>query len=102
MDIHSDRSKLVVPTSKIRSFNLQISKVSYRDPFPFRLSGKVGDPKREGRFSISGMLKNIPEDLDFSKGNIEAKIEIKEFDSSHLWPYLKQGFPMKTLAGTLD
>jgi len=88
--------------TEIRSFNLQVSRVSYRDPFPFRLSGRIVDPKREGRFSISGTVRNIPEDLDFSKGKIEAKVEIKEVDTSRFWPYLKQWLPMKTLAGTLD
>jgi uncharacterized protein YhdP len=88
--------------TEIRSFNLQVSSVSYRDPFPFRISGRVVDPKREGRFSISGTVRNIPEGLDFSKGKIDAKVEIKEVDTSPFWPYLKQWLPMKTLAGILD
>ncbi|OGP87517.1 MAG: hypothetical protein A2156_10925 [Deltaproteobacteria bacterium RBG_16_48_10] len=88
--------------TEIRSLNLQISKVSYRDPFPFRLSGKLVDPKREGLFSITGTLQNIPEDLDLSKGKIQMRVDIKEIDTSHFWPYLKQWLPMKTLAGTFD
>jgi uncharacterized protein YhdP len=88
--------------TEIRSFNLDISKVSYRDPFPFRLSGKIGDLKGEGLFSISGTLRNIPEDLDLSKGTMEGKIEIRGIHTSTLWPYLKQWLPMKDLSGTLD
>ena len=87
--------------TEVRSFNLQISKVSFRDPFPFRMSGKIGDPKQGGRFSVSGTIRNIPEDLDLSKGNIEAKVEMKEIDTFLFGPYLKQWLPMKTLAGTL-
>jgi uncharacterized protein YhdP len=87
--------------TEVRSFNLQISNVSFRDPFPFRMSGRIGDPKQGGRFSVSGTIRNLHEDLDLSKGNIEAKVEMKEIDTSLFWPYLKQWLPMKTLAGTL-
>ena len=88
--------------TEIRSFNLDISKVSYRDPFPFRLSGKIGDLNREGHFSISGTLRNIPEDLDLSKGNMEGRIEIRGIHTATFWPYLKQWLPLKDLSGTLD
>ena len=87
--------------TEIRSFNLEVSRISYRDPFPFRMSGKMGEPKQEGLFSISGTLQDIPEDLDLSKGKIDAKVEVKGIDTSRLWPYLKRWFPMKNLAGTL-
>ena len=87
--------------TEVRSFNLQISNVSFREPFPFRMSGRIGDPKQGGRFSVSGTIRNLHEDLDLSKGNIEAKVEMKEIDTSLFWPYLKQWLPMKTLAGTL-
>lgn len=88
--------------TEILSFDLEVSNVSYRDPFPFRLSGKIVGPKREGRFSLSGTVRSIPEDLDLSKGKIDAKVEIKEVDISRFWPYLKPWLPMKTLAGTVD
>jgi uncharacterized protein YhdP len=88
--------------TEIRSLNLDISKVSYRDPFPFRLSGKISDLKGEGYFSISGTLRNIPEDLDLSRGNMEGKIEVRGIHTSALLPYLKQWLPMKDLAGIID
>jgi uncharacterized protein YhdP len=88
--------------TEIQSFDLQIPKVSYRDSFPFRLSGKMGDPKREGGFSISGTLRGIPEDFDLSRGTLDAKVEVKDIEVSRLWPYLKQWLPMKNLSGTLS
>ncbi len=87
--------------TEIRSFNLEVSRISYRNPFPFRLSGKIGEPKQEGFFSISGTLQDIPEDLDLSKGKIDARMELKGIDTSRLWPYLKRWLPMKDLAGAL-
>ena len=71
-------------------------------PFPFQLSGKLGDPKREGRFHVSGTLRDIPEDLDLSKGKIDARVDLNEIDMTHLWPYLKRWLPMRNLAGTLN
>ena len=89
-------------TTEIRSFNLQLTKVAYRKPFSFRLDGKIIHSKKEGRFSISGILQDIPEDLDLSKGKVEAKVEMKGIDTFHFWPYLKPLVPMETISGTLD
>ena len=58
--------------------------------------------KKEGLFSIDGTIQNIPEDLDFSKGRVEAEVEIKGIDTFHFWPYLKTMLPMKTISGILD
>ncbi len=87
---------------EIRSFNLQLSEISYREPFSFRLYGEIGHPKKEGLFSVAGTIQNIPEDLDFSKGQIETDVEIKGIDIFHFWPFLKTLLPMKTISGTLD
>ena len=46
--------------TKIRSFNLQISKISYGKPFPFQMSGKISHSKKEGQFSIAGTIQNLP------------------------------------------
>jgi uncharacterized protein involved in outer membrane biogenesis len=88
--------------TEIRSFNLELSKVAYQEAFPFRIDGKIKHAKKEGRFSIDGRIQNIPEDLDFSKGSMEAGVKIEGFETSHFWPYLKTLLPMKTLSGTLD
>jgi hypothetical protein len=45
--------------TEIRSFNLLLSEVAYRQPFAFHISGKIGHPKKEGHFSLSGTLQNI-------------------------------------------
>jgi len=88
--------------TEIRSFNFELSKVAYRKAFPFRINGKIIHSKREGQFSIDGTIQNIPEDLDFSKGRVEAEVKIKGIDTFHFWPYLKTVLPMKTISGFLD
>ena len=88
--------------TEIRSFNLFLSEVAYRQPIPLRLSGKIVHSKKEGFFSISGTLQNISEDMDLSRGNIKAKVEIKGIDISHFWPYLKTLLPINRISGILD
>ncbi len=88
--------------TKIRSFNLQFSKVSYGKSFPFQMNGKIVHSKKEGQFSIAGMIQNLPEDMDLSKGSVEAEVKIKGIETFHFWPYLKTFLPMKTISGTLD
>jgi uncharacterized protein involved in outer membrane biogenesis len=88
--------------TEFRSFDLRLRKVSFHKPFPFRLSGKIIHSKKEGKFSISGTIENIPEDMDLSKGKVKAGVEIKDIEISHFWPYVKTLLPMKTISGTLD
>ena len=88
--------------TEIRSFNFELSKVAYRKAFPFRISGRIIHSKKDGPFSINGTIQNIPEDLDFSKGRVEAEVKIKGIDTFHFWPYLKTWLPMKTISGVLD
>jgi len=88
--------------TEVRSFRLELSKVSYLKAFPFRISGRIIHSKKEGQFSIQGTIQNIPEDLDFSKGRAEAELKIKGIETFHFWPYLKTMLPMKTISGTLD
>ena len=88
--------------TEIRSFNFELSKVSYRNAFPFRINGEIIHSKKEGQFSIHGTIQNIPEDLDFSKGGMEAEVKLKGIDTFHFWPYLKTWLPMKTISGVLD
>ena len=88
--------------TEIRSFNFQLSKVSYHEAFPFQISGVIGHSKKEGEFSIHGTIRDIPEDLDFSKGRVEAAVKIKGIQTLHFWPYLKMLLPMKTISGVLD
>ena len=89
-------------TMEIRSFNLHLSQVSYHQPFPFHLNGKIIHSKKEGQFSMSGRIQNLPEDTDLSKGKLEAEVKMKGIETSHFWPYLKTFLPMKTISGTLD
>jgi uncharacterized protein involved in outer membrane biogenesis len=88
--------------TRIRSFNLELSKVSYRKAFPFRINGRIIHSEKEGQFSIHGTIENIPEDLDFSKGRVKAEVKIKGIETFHFWPYLKTMLPMKTISGALD
>jgi len=99
----SDESLSDLPLkTEVRSFNLELSKVSYRKAFPFRIHGRIIHSKKEGEFSINGTIQNIPEDLDFSKGRVEAEVKIKGMETFHFWPYLKMLLPMKTISGILD
>jgi uncharacterized protein YhdP len=89
-------------TTEIKSLQLQLSEISPHKSFPFRLSGEISHSDQEGRFSIAGTIFDIPEDLDFSKGKINAKVEIKGIETHHFWPYLKTLLPMETISGHLD
>jgi uncharacterized protein YhdP len=88
--------------TKIRKFNLQLSKVSDRNLFPFRLNGKIIHSQKEAHFSVAGSLQNISEDLDLSKGKVEVKVEAKGIETFHFWPYLRTFLPMKTISGIFD
>jgi uncharacterized protein involved in outer membrane biogenesis len=88
--------------AEIQSFNFRLSTVSYRKAFPFRIDGKIMHSKREGLFSIHGAIQNIPEDLNFSKGRVEAELKIKGVETFHFWPYLRTMLPIKTISGVLD
>jgi len=88
--------------AEIRSFNFRVFKVGYRKPFPFSINGKVIHSKGEGQFSVNGTIQNIPEDMDFSKGRVEAEIKIQGVETLHLWPYLKTFLPMKMISGIFD
>jgi uncharacterized protein YhdP len=87
---------------EIRSFNFKLSKVAYRKAFPFRINGRMIHSKKEGLFSVDGTIQNIPEDLDFSNGRVEAEVKIKGIDTLYFWPYLKTNLPIKTISGILD
>ena len=88
--------------TEIRSFHFELPKVSYREAFPFRINGTIIHSKKEGQFSINGTIQDIPEDLDFSKGRIQAEVKIKGIETFHFWPYLKTILPMKMISGILD
>jgi uncharacterized protein YhdP len=88
--------------TEIRSFNLRLSKVSYRKAFLFQIDGKIMHSKREGLFSIHGTIQDIPEDLNFAEGRVEAEVKIKGVETVHFWPYLRTMLPMKTISGLLD
>ncbi len=86
----------------IRSFNLELSKITFREVFPFQMNGKIVHSKKDGQFSVNGTLQDIPEDMDFSKGRIEAEVRMKGVETLHFWPYLKTVLPMERISGILD
>jgi hypothetical protein len=88
--------------TEIRSFNFELSRVSYRAAFPFRIEGRIIHSNKEGLLSIKGTVQNIPEDLDLSKGRIQGEVKIKGIETSHFWPYLKTFLPLKMISGVLD
>ena len=88
--------------TEIRSLNVELSKIAFREVFPFRINGKIIHSKKNGQFSVNGTFQNIPEDMDFSKGSVEVGVKIKGIESLHFWPYLKAVLPMKMISGVLD
>jgi len=88
--------------TQIKAFHFSLSEVSHRKPFPFRLSGNIVHSNKEGRMVISGTIQNIPEDMDLSKGSVDARVELKGIRTLHFWPYFKSLLPMEMLSGDLD
>ncbi len=88
--------------TEIQSFNVELSKINLREVFPFQINGRIIHSKRNGQFSVKGTFQNIPEDMDFSKGSVEAEVKMKGVELLHFWPYLKTVLPMKMISGILD
>lgn len=88
--------------TEVRSLELRLSGISFDRPFPFKISGKILHSQKEGKFSVSGTIENIPEGMDFSKGRVKADVEVKGIEVFHFWPYLKSLLPMNRIAGNLD
>ncbi len=88
--------------TEIRSFNVELSKIAFRKVFPFQINGKIIHSKKNGQFSVNGTIQNISEDMDFSKGSIEAEVKVKGVETLHFWPYLKAYLPMERISGILD
>ncbi len=88
--------------TEIRSFNFELSKIAFREVFPFHIDGKIHPSKKDGQFSVYGTFQNIPEDKDFSKGRIDAEVKMKGIETLHFWPYLEAVLPMKRISGILD
>ncbi len=88
--------------TEIRSLELRLSKISFDKPFPFHVSGKILHSKREGKFSASGTIEDIPEGMDISKVRVNAEVEVKGIEVFHFWSYLKPLLPMNKIAGILD
>ena len=63
--------------TEIKAFHFSLSEVSHRTPFPFRFSGNIIHSNKEGRVIISGTIRNIPEDMDLSKGSVDARVALK-------------------------
>jgi uncharacterized protein YhdP len=88
--------------TEIRSFNVELSKIAFREVFPFYIHGKIVHSKKNGQLSVRGTFQNIPEDMDFSKGSVEAEVKMKGVETLHFWPYLRTILPMKMISGVLD
>ncbi|MGQ9645753.1 MAG: YhdP family protein [Thermodesulfobacteriota bacterium] len=99
----SDESLGATPLlTQIKGLHFSLSDVSHGNPFPFRLSGTVVHSNREGRIAMSGTIQNIPEEMNLSRGSLDARVELKGIHAHHFWPYLKSLLPMERLSGTLD
>jgi uncharacterized protein involved in outer membrane biogenesis len=88
--------------TEIRAFSLQLSEISHGKAFPFRLAGRTVQRKGDGLFSIEGTVRDLPQDLDLTKGTIDAEVKIEGIDLTSLWPYLKKTLPLRELSGILD
>ncbi len=85
----------------INPFSLQISITPHRS-IPFRLNGRVSHSQKEGFFTTSGVIQDIPEDGDLLRGRIRGDVDLRGIEISHFWPYLKKILPMKEITGTVD
>jgi hypothetical protein len=88
--------------TQIKAFYFSLSEVSHQKPFPFRLSGNIVHANQEGRMVINGTIQNIPENMDLSKGSVDARVELKGIQTLHFWPYFKSLLPVEMLSGDLD
>jgi uncharacterized protein involved in outer membrane biogenesis len=88
--------------TEIKAFYFSLSEVSHRTPFPFRLSGDIIHSNKRARIAVSGTIRNIPEDMDLSKGSVDARVELKGIQTLHFWPYFKSLLPMEMISGDLD
>ena len=88
--------------TRIGSFTLHLSEMTFHRPFPFQLSGRIDPSRTEGSFSIVGTIQNIPENMDLSKGRIKARVDLKGMDVSHFWPYLRKVLPMNKISAVVD
>jgi hypothetical protein len=88
--------------TQIKAFYFSLSEVSHQKPFPFRLSGNIVHTNQEGRMVINGTIQNIPENMDLSKGSVDARVELKGIQIFHFWPYFKSLLPVEMLSGDLD
>ncbi len=88
--------------TEVRSLEIHLSKIALHKPFPFRIEGRIIHSEREGKFLISGMVKNLSEGMDLFRGRVEANVEAKGIEVFHFWPYLKPLLPMNKIAGILD
>ncbi len=88
--------------TEIRSLNVELPKIAFREAFPFDINGKIVHSKKNGQFSVRGTFQNVPENMDFSKGSVDVEVKIRGVESLHFWPYLETVLPMKMISGILD
>jgi uncharacterized protein YhdP len=89
-------------TTIVEDFNLSLEEGASHRSFHFRIDGKIGRTHQTGQFAVEGTLEDLPQNMDFSKGSIEAEVEMQGVDTSHFWPYVRTWLPMKRVAGILD
>jgi len=89
-------------TTMVEDFNLSLAEKASHGSFHLRIGGKIGRSNQTGEFAVEGTVEGLSKNMDFSKGNIEAEVEMQGVDTSHFWPYLRTWLPMKRVAGILD
>jgi len=89
-------------TTIVEDFNLSLEEGASHRSFHFRIDGKIGRTHQTGQFAVEGTLEDLPQNMDFSKGSIEAEVEMQGVDMSHFWPYFRTWLLMKSVAGILD
>jgi len=80
-------------TTIVEDFNLSLEERAFHGSIHFRIDGKIGHPNQTGHFSVEGTLGSLPNNMDFSKGSMEAEVEMQGVDTSHFWPYLRAWLP---------
>lgn len=87
--------------TEINALNIHLHPTSSNN-LEFKLKGKLVQKKKQGIFSLSGMIHQISEDFDLKTAKFDVKIEASAIDVSYFWPYLKKFIPFRKFSGDLE
>ncbi|HZV82250.1 MAG TPA: AsmA-like C-terminal domain-containing protein [Geobacteraceae bacterium] len=87
--------------TKIESTELHLSSISRGEKSDVKLSGTITEGG-SGSFSIGGKVRLAPKDKPLSESELDMKIETKQLDVGHFWPYYSSYVPFGKILGRVD